>query len=112
MCGEAEVRSESDGPCSTAVLDIGGETGALVIFSDPQMSGREIEICPKGDLPRRSHNVVRARQAPSGIVHAAVFPALSEGIYTVLSECGTPICDAGIVGGTVTEIDVRGGAIR
>ena len=34
------------------VLDIGGDTGALVVSTPPTMAGLEIEICPAG---RRDH---------------------------------------------------------
>jgi hypothetical protein len=87
------------------VLDIGGDTGALVIYADEALLGHEIEICPLGDLPRRSHNVVRARQTMGQIVYAAVFPALVEGEYSILSKDRVPTVGATIVGGRVTEID-------
>jgi hypothetical protein len=106
MC-EPEAIRDLGVPCSTAVLDIGATTGALVILADEFMLGREIEICPKGDLAGRSHNVVRARQAPRGVVHAAVFPTLSEDEYTVLDHSRQPLFDVFVSGGAVTEVDVR-----
>ncbi|MFZ0666409.1 MAG: hypothetical protein WAM97_11695 [Acidimicrobiales bacterium] len=106
MC-ESETTRDADERCSTAVLDIGGTTGALVIFANDRMLGREIEICPKGDPAARSHNVVRARQAPLGVVHAAIFPTLSEDDYSVLDDSGQPLFDVFVSGGAVTEVDVR-----
>jgi hypothetical protein len=106
MCEPEAIRDPGEA-CSTAVLDIGGTTGALVILADESMHGREIEICPTGDLAGRSHNVVRARQAPRGVVHAAIFPTLSEDDYSVLDDSGEPLFDVFVSGGAVTEVDVR-----
>jgi hypothetical protein len=89
----------------TAVLDIGGDTGALIIYADEKMVGEEIEICRPGDLHSRCHNVVRARRAYSGLVYAAVFPALSDGSYEVLDTEGSPCRMANVAGGRVTEVD-------
>ena len=46
------------------MLEIGGDTGALIIYADEEMVGEEIEICRAGNLETRVHNVVRARRAP------------------------------------------------
>jgi hypothetical protein len=93
--------------CETAVLDIGGDTGALIIYADAASVGEEIEICRSGDLTTRVHNVVRARRAPAGLVHAAVFPALGAGDYDVLSAEGLPGRKVAVLGGRVTEVDCR-----
>ena len=90
----------------TAVLDIGGESGALIIYADGEMVGKEIEICRSGDLESRVHNVVRARRASSGLVYAAVFPTLSSGRYDVLRPNGTACQEATVSGGRVTEVDL------
>jgi hypothetical protein len=92
------------GVCSGAVLDIGGDTGALVIYADELMDEREIEICPLGDLAKREHNVVRARRTPTGFVYAAVFPSLKQGEYSVLTEDSLPSHEVSVMGGKVTEI--------
>jgi hypothetical protein len=91
--------------CETAVLDIGGSTGALIIYANKEMVGEEIEICRPGDLQSRVHNVVRARRAPSGLVFAAVFPALIDGTYDVLDGEGLPLREVVVAGGRVTEVD-------
>jgi hypothetical protein len=95
------------GVASGAVLDIGRDTGALVIYSDEQMVGEEIEVCPVGALSRREHNVVRARRTPTGLVYAAVFPALLQGDYSVLTKDRLPSHQVSVDGGHVTEIDCR-----
>ncbi len=93
--------------CETAVLDIGGETGALIIYAGEDTVGDEIEVCESGNLASRVHNVVRARRAPSGLVYAAVFPALPGGRYDVLGPDGLPRREATVSGGSVTEVDCR-----
>lgn len=98
------------GVCSGAVLDIGGDTGALVIYADELVVGSEIEICPSGDLAKREHNVVRARRTQTGFVYAAVFPSLKQGEYSVLAKDLLPSHEVSVIGGSVSEIDCRTGA--
>lgn len=92
-----------------AVLDIGGDTGALVIYADEHTVGSEIEICPKGDISKREHNVVRVRRTPNGPVYAAVFPSLLHGEYSVLTDDLQPSVELSVIGGRVTEIDCSTG---
>ena len=82
------------------VLDIGGDTGALVIHAPADRDQAEIEISPAGS-DARSHNVVRARTAGGGTRYAAVFPALPAGDYVVWQ-------DAAAAAGTIT---VHGGQV-
>ena len=82
------------------VLDIGGDTGALVIHAAADRDQAEIEISPAGS-DARSHNVVRARAAAAGTRYAAVFPALPAGDYVVWR-------DAAAAAGTIT---IRGGHV-
>jgi hypothetical protein len=114
-------------PASTdnLVLDIGGDTGALIIHTAAHRDQAEIEISPAGPgrararnvpgtdgVPRtgnvpgtdnvpRTHNVVRRREAAGGVRYAAVFPSVAAGDYVVWRDDDTPA-------GTVT---VRGGAV-
>ena len=91
------------GPSSAdnLLLDIGADTGALVIHAAAHRDEAEIEISPSGSGRRRTHNVVRRREAVGGARYAAVFPALPAGDYVIWRDAGTPA-------GTVT---VRGGAV-
>jgi hypothetical protein len=82
------------------VLDIGGDTGALVIHAPADRDQAEIEISPAGS-DARSHNVVRARATSGGTRYAAVFPALPAGDYVVWQ-------DAAAAAGTIT---VHGGQV-
>ena len=58
------------------VLDIGGDVGALVITTGPDLAEEEIEISPGVDpTERREHNVVHARRDRDAVMaYAAVFP--------------------------------------
>lgn len=113
---QLDESSQSTEPCASdngggavsgAVLDIGGDTGALVIYADGHMVGSEIEICPAGRISQREHNVVRARRTPGGLVYAAVYPALVQGEYSVLTDELEPSHEVTVLGGSVTELDCR-----
>ena len=82
------------------VLDIGGDTGALVIHAAADRDQAEIEISAAGS-EARSHNVVRARAVGGGTRYAAVFPALPAGDYVIWQ-------DDDAAAGTVT---IRGGQV-
>jgi hypothetical protein len=42
----------------SAVLDIGGDIGALVLYTPEEFRGKEIEVSPTGDDGRRTHTAV------------------------------------------------------
>ena len=51
------------------------------------------------------HTEVRERHLPDGLVHAAVFAALPEGVYTLLDAPPGTRGDVEIRSGCVTEVD-------
>jgi hypothetical protein len=64
------------------VVDIGGDTGALIVYAPPDLVGREFEIArAETSSAHPVHNVVRARRVGPWVVHAAVFPDLPAGTY-------------------------------
>src|SRR5436305_373489 len=92
----------------TVMLDIGGDRGALILMTPPELLLAEIEVSLVGDElaaqplpahdhahghgdghvhthahPHRTHVAVRERRGPSGIRYAAIYPSLVEGEYTV-----------------------------
>jgi hypothetical protein len=85
------------------LLDIGGDTGALVIYAGDDRDGSEVEVSPAGDSRCRQHNVVRARQAGRATQYAAVFPALSAGDYTVWAGPAVPAGNVTVSGGQVAQ---------
>ena len=84
------------------MLDIGGDTGALVIYAAANRDQAEIEISPAGS-DARSHNVVRARAAGGGTRYAAVFPVLPAGDYVVWQDAAAAAGCITIHGGQVTS---------
>jgi hypothetical protein len=85
------------------ILDIGADTGALVIHAAVDRDQAEVEISPVGSEQARSHNIVRRREAVSGPVYAAVFPALTAGDYVVWRDADTPAGLVVVHGGRVAS---------
>ncbi|MDP9795344.1 hypothetical protein J2S43_003856 [Catenuloplanes nepalensis] len=68
----------------SVMLDIGRDTGALVIYTGPEQQGLEIEISPLDTLTAaRTHVAVRERLINHGKLYCAVYPSLPAGRYTV-----------------------------
>jgi hypothetical protein len=109
---EAEVPFVDGGPRSgepdALVLDIGGDIGALVLFTTTEALGAEIEVSRWGD-PHRTHTLIRRRRAAGADVCAGVYPSLVAGEYVIWGLDGTPVATVHIVGGQVTEYD--GGSV-
>jgi len=85
------------------ILDIGADTGALIIHAAVDRDQAEVEISPAGGGPARTHNIVRRREAVSGAVYAAVFPALAAGDYVVWRDATTPAGTISVHGGRVAS---------
>jgi len=90
----------------SVLLDIGGNTGALIIVTGPEWDGREIEISPKDQDPTvRTHVAVRARHVSSGVRYSAVFPTLPAGPYVIWRTPTEPAGTVVVPGAAVTEIE-------
>ena len=104
MCHEHEqhrVHTEN------VVLEIGGELGALVLYTDAALLHEEIEISPVGHDTRRSHKDVLERRVDGRSVYAAVFDRLESGAYTLWHRDEPRTRDVAIAGGAVAELDWR-----
>lgn len=87
----------------TVLLDIGADTGALILHAPAGLNGIEIEISPNGVRDAaRTHSRVRERRIGSAVRHAAVYPAVPAGTYTVWRDTVTPVATVTITGGHVT----------
>ena len=95
---ERPVRTEH------VVLDIGEDTGALVLYCSAELRGREIDVSPKCNAARRTHTDVLERRANGRTMFTAVFPALTAGDYSLWRDVLTDE-DVTIVGGAVVERD-------
>ncbi len=84
-----------------AVLDIGEDIGALVIYTGQEMLGKEIEVSPKGNQTQKIHRL--SWNARSMDVHFSQpsFSSLPEGDYFTFT---TPSSEITIIGGQVTEL--------
>lgn len=87
-----------------AVLDIGQDIGALVVYTGEELRGREIEVSPKGNDTKRTHTAILERRVNGRVIYAGLFVALPAGDYTIWMEPG---CDVTITGGHVSEVDCR-----
>jgi hypothetical protein len=89
----------------TVVLDIGGDTGAAVIYTESALRGSEIEIRPKGQPWRGVHTGVRQRDLPDKVCFAAVFGSIASGSYELRIK-GTDsdaVMEIEIVGARIAE---------
>lgn len=89
------------------VLDIGGDIGALIIYTDHHSVGREIELSPKGQSSHRFHNQVHERHFNGKSVFTAVYPSVHAGEYDIWGDSGTPADSVTIRGGEVATVDWR-----
>jgi hypothetical protein len=91
----------------SVVLDIGRDVGALIIYTDPELHGEEIEIGPRGSGRKRVHVEVLERRINDRPVFAAVFFGLRAGNYDICEGAATPSACVTIVGGEVATLDWR-----
>ena len=104
--GEHAEHGHALGPSGpgTVVLDLGAETGALILYTPPGLDGREIEISRDGDpTARRTHSQVRARHLAAVTRYAAVYPGLAAGHYTIWAGPDDAAGTVTITGGQVSS---------
>jgi len=94
----------------TVVLEIGGDLGALVIHTGPELDGVEIEVSPAGRDHARTHAAVRPRHLGDRTVHCVVISPLRSGEYTVWRDRNTAETTVTVRPGQVAEL--RMGAER
>lgn len=68
------------------VLEIGPDLGALIVHTDANMHGVEIEISPSADDAQRSHKQVLERSVAGRPAFTAVFDQLAAGTYTLWTD--------------------------
>jgi hypothetical protein len=89
------------------VIEVGGDTGAAVIFTGADLEGEEIEIRPVGTPWTGTHVAVRERRLCNGSQWAALFGPLPKGPYEVRLRGGTgfPVVRIEVSGGRVVPFD-------
>jgi hypothetical protein len=85
----------------TVVLELGPGAGALVLYTPADRDGAEIEVSLAGDAGRRTHSMVRPRHLAGVTMHAAVYPDLPPGEYTIWAGSAA-VATATVAAGTVT----------
>jgi hypothetical protein len=105
-CEEMTERYSDRVHTETVVLDIGGDTGALIIYAEAELHGREIEVSPRGST-RRVHVEVLERRINGQPVFAAVFPGLRAGEYDIWENFPKSSGSVRIIGGQVATVDWR-----
>jgi hypothetical protein len=86
------------------ILDIGGDIGALIVYTREDLLGREVEVSRASNAARRTHTDVLERRMYGRTVYAAVFAQLREGDY-ILWKNNQPDDNVTIVGGAVAEVN-------
>jgi hypothetical protein len=89
------------------VLEIGGELGALIVYTDPALLHSEIEISPADDDRGRSHKDVLERVVGGRSLYAAVFDRIPQGTYTLWHADAAFSRGVCVGGGRITEVDWR-----
>ncbi|MEN3307024.1 MAG: hypothetical protein V7603_3226 [Micromonosporaceae bacterium] len=102
------AHSSGTAPAGSVVLEVGEDTGVLIIHGSAAEHLREIEISPAGDPDApRTHVAVRPRALPDGTVHAAVYAGLAPAHYTVWRDRSTPHGSVRVTAGRISEYDWR-----
>ena len=92
----------------SVVLDIGGDIGAMLLYTSAERRGQEIEISPKSAPDHRTHVEILERPLPSGeTVFAGAYYGLREGDYLIWGEQDSPVDEVHVKGGQITTVDWR-----
>ena len=104
--GQAHDHDQPPGPMlEDAVLDIGGDIGALILTTDPELEGREVEVSPVDPTGARIHTVIHERRIGDRVVFAGIFVELRAGTYRIWTDRPGLVDRVTIVGGEVAEVD-------
>ena len=87
------------------ILDIGEEMGALIVHTDADMHGVEVEISATGQDHERSHKDVLEREINGRPAFTAVFDKVREGSYTLWVNDLARAREVTVTGGAVSELD-------
>lgn len=89
------------------VLELGEELGALIVQTDPELLGLEVEISPAADDTARSHKEVLERVSAGRSAFVLVFDGLVEGLYTLWLEGRPRSREVCVRAGEVARLDWR-----
>ena len=97
----------SAGPRWSAVLDVGGDVGALILYTREELLGAEIEVSPVDEPNQRTHTQVLRRSTATSSVCAGLYMALQAGTYRIWGGEASQPDEITIEGGRVAEVDWR-----
>ena len=86
-------------------LDIGDEFGGLIVHTDAELHGVEVEISPAKQDDRRTHKDVLERRINGRPAYTAVFDKLAQGQYTLWTHGAPRARGVAITGGEIAEVD-------
>ena len=89
------------------VLDLGDGIGALIVHTDPELLGIEVEISPDSADGNRQHKEVLQRRLGPATVNVLVYDNLAEGEYTLWVDDVAWARNVRIESGSVAELDWR-----
>jgi hypothetical protein len=104
-----------------AVLDIGGDIGALILYTDAEYDEQEIEVSAIGadehehdhshghehEHGHRTHTAIHVRRVGEQLTYAGIYPELKAGEYRIWTDDPNLSDRVTIVGGEVAEVDWR-----
>jgi hypothetical protein len=103
--GASEERYADRRHPEAVVLDLGEDVGALILHTDADMHGAEVEISATGQDDRRSHKDVLEREINGRPAYTAVFDKLRAGSYTLWVDDVACERDVIVAGGAIAEVD-------
>lgn len=110
MTGHTHPHTYADRPHPEyVVLDIGEGRGALILHTDAELHGVEVEISPAGADEDRQHKEILERSIDATPAFTGVFDNLAEGSYTLWIDDQAQARDVVVKGGEISELDWRGG---
>ena len=93
------------------MLEIGEDTGALVVYTSDLLAGQEIEIRPHHGAWAGTHTAVRVRHTGDRVLHAGVFGSLPAGSYDLRVRHHTHSDSSQGGPSTVMTVDVPPGRV-
>ncbi len=90
-------------------IDIGGAVGALIIHTDPEMHGAEVEISREGEGRTGAHKQVLDRPIGERSSFTLLYDGLASGRYILWVGDEPRARHVAVEAGEITELDWRTG---